>query len=61
MEEIRCAKCKKKIGEGELKKFEFYCPRCSAFNSLVRAESPNQEPPREPQKENKCGSTFPKV
>ncbi|MFV0423736.1 Com family DNA-binding transcriptional regulator [Oleidesulfovibrio sp.] len=60
MEEIRCAKCKKKIGEGELKKFEFYCPRCSAFNSLVRAIEPQPSAPREPRKESECGSTSPK-
>lgn len=46
--EIRCAECGKLLARGEVIAVIIKCPRCKTYNTL-RAVSPNQERPEQPQ------------
>ena len=44
MQEVRCAKCKRKLAVGLFLQLEIKCPRCGALN-IVRAQSPDLSAP----------------
>lgn len=48
LHEIRCAACRRKLGEGQYTLLRIKCPRCGTLNALVHSTEPATHPPRAP-------------